>query len=137
MQPTAIRAFRPGDGEALRALWVAVGFRLISDDDPGLARFAARNPGLFLVAETDGTIVASAMAAWDGRRGWLYHVATVTERLGEGIASELVRRLEAGLRSVGCERVVVLVEETNDAAFGFWERRGYGRRPTRQLGKSL
>lgn len=137
MQPTSIRPYRPGDGAALRTLWTAMGFRLISDDDPGLARFAARNPGLFLVAETDGAIIASAMAAWDGRRGWLYHVATVPERRGEGIASELVRRLEAGLREVGCARVVVLVEETNDEALGFWERRGYERRPTRQLGKSL
>ena len=70
-----IRTFEPADGDALRSLWTAAGFRLIADDDAGLARFAQRNPGLFVVAEDKSQVVGSAMGAWDGRRGWLYHVA--------------------------------------------------------------
>ena len=70
-----IREFHPGDGPGLRALWRGAGFRLIGDDDRGLAAFAERNPGLFFVAEADSMVAGSAMGAWDGRRGWLYHVA--------------------------------------------------------------
>lgn len=132
-----IRLYRPGDGDALRALWTSVGFRLIADDDAGLARFAERNPGLFLVTEVDGRIVASALGAWDGRRGWLYHVATAADQRGRGHASRLIDRIEAGLRELGCPRALVIVERANDAALDFWRRRGYELRDTHHLGKSL
>jgi hypothetical protein len=46
-EPTsAIRPYRAGDGEGLRALWSAEDFRLIADDEAGLDAFAVRNPGL-------------------------------------------------------------------------------------------
>jgi ribosomal protein S18 acetylase RimI-like enzyme len=135
---TMIRVYRPGDGDGLRTLWLEVGFRLVGDDDPGLDRFAGRNPGLFLVAEdASGRIVGSAMGAWDGRRGWLYHVATAPGRRRTGLASTLVREAEAGLRALGCPRVLVLVESANDPAVAFWRACGYEPRDTRHLGKAL
>ena len=86
-----VREFRRGDGNALRALWLAAGFRLLGDDDAGLATFADRNPGLFLVATApSGAILGSAMGAWDGRRGWLYHVATAASYRRTGVASASV-----------------------------------------------
>src|SRR5690349_12917219 len=106
----AIREFRPTDGDGLRTLWLAAGFRLLADDDPGLAAFADRNPGLFLVAiAPGGGIVGSAMGAWDGRRGWIYHVATAATYRRSGVASELVARVEARLAELGVVRVNVLV----------------------------
>ena len=132
-----VREFRPGDGAALRALWTAAGFRLIGDDDPGLRRFADRNPGLFLVVESEGAIIGSAMGAWDGRRGWLYHVAVAAAHRRSGIATDLVARIEAGLRGLGCPRALVMVEADNDPGLDFWIARGYELRGTRQLGKPL
>ncbi len=132
-----IRPFRADDGEALRKMWGAVGFRLLGDDDAGLARFAGRNPGLFLVVEDAGAIVGSAMGAWDGRRGWLYHVVVDPGHRRQGLASTLAERLEAGLRSVGCQRVLVMVEADNPDGLAFWIARGYEPRGTHQLGKNL
>lgn len=133
-----IRPFRAGDGESLRALWTSVGFRLIADDDAGLARFETRNPGLLLVAdEPERGIVGSAMGAWDGRRGWLYHVAVAPDHRRRGLATSLVRRVEAGLREVGCERALAVVERGNDDALRFWEQLGYEHRDTQHLGRSL
>jgi ribosomal protein S18 acetylase RimI-like enzyme len=133
-----IRAFRETDGEALRALWREVGFRLTGDDDQGLARFAARNPGLFLVAEAGaGKIVGSAMGGWDGRRGWLYHVAAAADVRRAGLATELVRRVEAGLRALGCPRALVIVEAGNSGGLAFWRSQGYEPRDSHHLGKTL
>jgi ribosomal protein S18 acetylase RimI-like enzyme len=132
-----IREFHPGDGPALRALWRAAGFRLMGDDDRGLAAFAARNPGLFLVADSDGAVIGSVLGAWDGRRGWLYHVTVAPDHRRTGLATELVDRAEAGLKDVGCERALVIVEAENDVAVAFWTARGYELRDTRQLGKNL
>jgi ribosomal protein S18 acetylase RimI-like enzyme len=134
---TRIREFASTDGDALRSLWSDAGFRLIADDDPGLTRFAARNPGLFLVAEDASGIVASAMGGWDGRRGWLYHVAVVPSRRRSGLASRLVELVEGRLRELGCPRVSVIVEAANEGAVAFWRARGYELRDTHQLGKTL
>ncbi len=122
----------------MRAIWQTVGFRAIGDDDASLDRFAARNPGLFLVAEDDqGRIVGSTLAGWDGRRGWLYHVAVEAGRRREGLASALVAQAEAGLRALGSPRVLVIVEAANTDAMAFWRSRGYEVRDTRHMGKSL
>src|SRR5689334_15849659 len=111
----AVREFQAGDGDGLRELWSAAGFRLHGDDDTGLARFAARNPGLFLVATAPGgAIVASAMGAWDGRRGWIYHVATAATQRRTGIATLLVERIETRLTELGAVRVNVLIRDGND-----------------------
>jgi ribosomal protein S18 acetylase RimI-like enzyme len=132
-----VREFQPGDGAGLRALWVAAGFRLHGDDDRGLETFADRNPGLFLVATTPGgAIVGSAMGAWDGRRGWIYHVATAATYRRTGVASELVGRIEARLVELGVVRVNVLVREGNDRGRAFWTAAGY-EAASRQFGKDL
>ena len=134
---TVIREYRPVDGDQLRALWSEVGFRLIADDDEGLARFSERNPGLFLVAEDAGQIVGSTMGGWDGRRGWLYHVATAPSHRRQGLASELVDLVEHRLRALGCPRALVIVEAANAGAAAFWRARGYEQRDTHHLGKTL
>ncbi len=132
-----IREMRASDGDSLRALWQAVGFRSVGDDDRSLARMARRNPGLLLVA-TEGTrIVGSALGGWDGRRGWLYHVATAASHRRRGVATRLVDQLEAGLRALGCPKVNVIVREDSDGGREFWEARGYGLAGARQFGREL
>jgi ribosomal protein S18 acetylase RimI-like enzyme len=147
MTGVVIRPFEPADGEPLRELWQQAGFRLIGDDDEGLVRFADRNPGLFLVGVVGtscpagdiapGTIVASAMGAWDGRRGWIYHVMTAPSLRRTGIAATLVAQIEATLTDLGAQRVNVLVRDGNDAGRAFWQAAGYELAGSRQYGKPL
>lgn len=139
VRPTiAVREFRDGDGDELRALWTAALFRLHGDDDAGLARFAERNPGLFLVATSpSGAIVASAMGAWDGRRGWIYHVATAVTHRRTGVASLLIERIERQLTELGAVRVNVLIRDGNDRGRAFWAAAGYELSGSRQYGKDL
>jgi ribosomal protein S18 acetylase RimI-like enzyme len=120
-----IRELRTVDGDQLRRLWADAGFRSLGDDDLSLARMARRNPGLLLVASEGSRIVGSALGAWDGRRGWIYHVATAESHRRQGIATRLVERVEAGLRDLGCPKVTVLVRDENDDGREFWVARGY------------
>jgi ribosomal protein S18 acetylase RimI-like enzyme len=123
--PVVIRELRGVDGEQLRKLWLEAGFRSLGDDDLSLARMARRNPGLLLVAAEGSRIVGSALGAWDGRRGWIYHVATAETHRRQGIAARLVDRIETGLRDLGCPKVTVLVRDDNDDGREFWVARGY------------
>lgn len=135
--PITIREYRSGDGDGLRALWAAVGFRSTGDDDAGLRVFTQRNPGTFLVAVRGLEIVASAMGAWDGRRGWLYHVATARAHRRTGLATRLVRQLEGRLRALGCRKVNVIVRSDSEDGPEFWEALGYAAAPNRQFGREL
>ena len=132
-----IREIRTADGDALRALWKSAGFRSVGDDDRSLARLARRNPGLALVASEGGRIVASALGAWDGRRGWIYHVATAESHRRQGIASKLVETIEAGLGDLGCPKVNVLVRDESAGGRAFWKARGYAVGSTQHYGKEL
>ena len=132
-----IRELRTVDGDALRALWRSAGFSSIGDDDRSLARLARRNPGLVVVATEGGRVVGSALGAWDGRRGWIYHVATAESHRRRGVASRLVGQVEASLRDLGCPKVNVMVRDENEGARELWTARGYGLGPARQFSREL
>lgn len=135
--PIKVRELRAADGDALRQLWKAAGFRSAGDDDASLATFAERNPGLLLVASAGDEVVASALGAWDGRRGWIYHVTTAAGHRRSGIASRLVAEVERRLLSLGCSRVNVVVRDEYEAAPEFWRAIGYKATQTRHFGKDL
>ena len=133
-----IRAYRDGDGDRLRTFWLACGIAIrLGDDDRSLAAFAARNADLFLLAEENGHLVGSILAGYDGRRGWLYHVATHPDERRRGVARTLVARVEEALRALGCPKVNLIVFEDNAHGMRFWESIGYRRERTVELGKEL
>jgi ribosomal protein S18 acetylase RimI-like enzyme len=132
-----VREIRAADGESLRALWKSVGFRSLGDDDRSLARLARRNPGLALVATEGGRIVGTALGAWDGRRGWIYHVATAESHRRRGVATRLLDQIERDLRDLGCPKVNVIVREDSDGGEELWAARGYAMNQARQFGKEL
>ena len=82
-----------------------------------------------LVAERDGEIVATLIAAWDGWRGNMYRLAVAPELRRAGVARKIVEAGEARLRSLGCPRVTALVWGEDDPALGFWEAAGYSHDP--------
>lgn len=134
---TEIRTYRAGEGRALRSFWATIGFHSLGDDDDALDRLAARNPGLVIVAQAGDTVVGTALGAWDGRRGWLYHVAVSPELRRTGLGRRLVHEVERRLRALGCPKVNLIVRDDNPGAKRFWEALGYTSPPARQYGKEL
>jgi ribosomal protein S18 acetylase RimI-like enzyme len=135
--PVVVREYRPSDGVGLRALWAQVDMHGLGDDDAGLGRMARRNPGLLLVATRGGTVVGSVLGGWDGRRGWLYHVAVAEAERRSGLATRLVRQVEDRLRALGAPKVNVIVRDGNADGAAFWDAAGYTVNRTRQFGKEL
>jgi ribosomal protein S18 acetylase RimI-like enzyme len=133
-----IRTYRDGDGDRLRTFWLTCGIKIRpGDDDAGLARFAERNPGLMLLAEEEGHLVGSALAGWDGRRGWLYHVAVHRDERRRGIGTALVAETERRLRDLGCPKLKLIVWDDNTWAMQFWDALGYRREKTVEYAKEL
>jgi ribosomal protein S18 acetylase RimI-like enzyme len=108
-----------------------------ASDGASLAAFAERNPGLFLLALDERGLAATALGGWDGRRGWLYHVAVRADQRRHGLGGRLIRLIEKRLCDRGCPKVNLIVWEDNAAAMDFWTAMGYQRAPTVEFEKEL
>ncbi len=107
------------------------------DDDAGLRLVAQRNPGLLRVATRGARIVGSAIGAWDGRRGWIYHVAVTPAERRAGLGRRLVAELETRLAELGCTKINLVVREGDHEADAFWEHLGYSRNPNHVRHRTL
>jgi ribosomal protein S18 acetylase RimI-like enzyme len=121
-----LRNFHPDDTPGVLALWQAAGLILSRSDQPASLRHKLdRDPDLFLVLEEAGRVVGAVMGAYDGRRGWIYHLAVAPNRQGQGLGQQLVQALEARLQAKGCEKVNLLIEPTNHGVEAFYQKLGY------------
>lgn len=118
----------PGDVPHVLALWRAAGDALSlrrSDEPAELAKLLERNPGLFLVAVARESIVGAVVGGFDGRRGYIYHLAVEEGWRGKGVARGLMRVLEDRLRVLGCIRMNLMVNPVAEAARAFYLREGW------------
>jgi ribosomal protein S18 acetylase RimI-like enzyme len=121
-----IRQYTTRDCDAVRALWVRAGLELRpSDTKEELEKKLLRDPELFLVAEDDGEIIGAVIGAFDGRRGFVYHLAVAPERQGEGIGKALMESVGEGLKKLGAIRLLLLVDEDNVSAQDFYRATGF------------
>jgi ribosomal protein S18 acetylase RimI-like enzyme len=138
-----IRPVTRADVAAVLELWRVV-FPEYADPsrphrDPAasLERKLAVGDGLFWLAERGARAVGTAMAGWDGHRGWLYSVGVHPEARRTGIGARLVAEAERALAARGCPKVNLQVLADNPAAAEFWRRLGYTQDAVIPFGKRL
>ena len=132
------RTARPSDADALVRLWDACGLTFRpADVATELSSVLARDPELVILAEDDTGLVASVFGAFDGRRAWVNRLATRPDRRGDGLARELMSRLEQALRGKGCLKLNLLVHNSNADVIGFYRSLGYVADDVTFLGKRL
>ena len=85
----------------------------------------AVQPELFLVAVDGGRVIGTAMAGYDGHRGWLYTIAVKPRRQRKGVGSALVAEAEARLAALGCGKINLQIRAGNEAVAAFYRRLGY------------
>lgn len=123
-----LREFQIGDYPQVITLWQTAGLTISRSDSPeGLRRKLERDADLFLVAEENGRIVGVIMGCYDGRRGWINHLAVTPDQQGVSLGSHLVKEVEVRLKAKGCEKLNLLIEPTNEDVQAFYERLGYAR----------
>jgi ribosomal protein S18 acetylase RimI-like enzyme len=133
-----IRPFQPTDAEAAIALWERCGLtRPWNDPRKDIARKLRVQPELFLVGETDGRIVATAMAGYEGHRGWVNYLAIEPAAQRSGLGRALMTEIERLLLDRGCPKLNVQVRSTNASAVEFYRSLGYALDDVVSLGKRL
>ena len=121
-----IREFSMRDYARVRRVWEESGLEIRPGDSrEEVRRKVSRDRDLFLVAEEGGTIVGTAMGAWDGRRGWIYHLGVLPGHQRKGIAARLVGEIERRMRAKGVPKVNAIVYDDNAASLSLFRKMGY------------
>ena len=133
-----IRAFQEADADDVVRLWVACGLvRPWNDPRKDIARKLAVQPELFLVGVLGDALVATAMAGYEGHRGWVNYLAVSPEHQRKGLGKALMREVEKRLIERGCPKLNVQVRAANGEALQFYRRLGYAQDEAVALGKRL
>ena len=135
---TRIRAFQPADTEPVIGLWKHCGLtRPWNDPRKDIERKLRVQPDLFLVAEADGQIVGSAMAGYDGHRGWVYYFGVESGARRHGIGRALMAEVERRVGELGCPKLNLQVRNGNDGATEFYRALGFAQDDVSSMGKRL
>ena len=133
-----IRSYQAADEAAVIALWQAGGLtRPWNDPKRDIERKLTEQPELFLVGTIDGTVMASAMAGYDGHRGWVYYLAVDAAYRGGGHGRALMREAERLLTLRGCPKINLLVRSSNAQVVEFYRKLGYAQDEVVSLGRRL
>lgn len=131
----------PADYQQVYDLWCSIekGVHVgRSDALNEIEKKMARDPDLFLIAETENKIVGSVIGGYDGRRGLIYHLAVNHLFRGQGIGSRLMDEVESRLRTKGCLKCYLLVTQDNQDVEHYYQQRGWQPMDTIHLfGKEL
>jgi ribosomal protein S18 acetylase RimI-like enzyme len=133
-----IRPYAVSDELAVIDLWQRCGLtRPWNDPSLDIRRKLSVQPELFVVGETDGKVVASAMAGYDGHRGWVNYLAVDPACRLQGLGRQLMAHLEAGLQALGCPKLNLQVRTGNTEVLAFYRSLGYAVDDVVCLGKRL
>jgi ribosomal protein S18 acetylase RimI-like enzyme len=121
-----IREMSLSDYDAVTALWRSLpGMGLSGADERGeIRKFLERNPSTSLVLLMGDRIIGTILGGFDGRRGYIYHLAVAEGEWGKGFGSMLLRELEGRFSSLGVQRVHLMIY-TDNRFLPFYKKRGF------------
>ena len=92
---------------------------------------------LFFVALDGESLIGTAMAGFDGHRGWGYYVAVNPEHRRRGVGSALMRRVEHALLELECPKLNLQIRADNTEVVDFYRSLGYEIEERISMGKRL
>jgi ribosomal protein S18 acetylase RimI-like enzyme len=121
------------------ALWREVFGYDAPRNSPALAidKKMAVNDGLLFVALEGDVVIGTAMAGYDGHRGWLYSIAVRPAYRRKGLGAALVAHAEKALCHLGCVKVNLQLLASNEGTAAFYKSLGYLVEPRVSMGKEF
>ena len=134
-----VRPYLEGDQQAVVALWRDAFPHAPARNEPvaNIRRKLGVQRELFFVAVVDGRVAGTAMAGYDGHRGWVYGVAVDPRMRRRGVGTALMSRVESELRRLGCPKLNLQVLPDNGEVVAFYEKLGYDVEERISMGKEL
>ncbi len=115
------------DPQVIIDFWKRNSVTVTPTDSPEEIKRAARlHPQLFIVGlGPEDSVIGTVWGGFDGRRGYVAHLAVDEPYRKQGLGSLLMEKVEAEFKQMNVYKVHLFVEQHNAAVGHFYRRRGY------------
>ncbi len=118
------------DPQKIIDFWKQNDITVSPSDSPQEVKQASRlHPQLFIVGRTpDSRIIGTVWGTFDGRRGYIAHLAVDLPYRRSGLGSLLMEQVENEFKKMNCYKIHLFVEEHNAGVGDYYRRLGYAER---------
>lgn len=123
-----LREVSNSDFQFLYNLWkeAGIGIKSVDREKKEFTLLLSRNPSLSFVAlDNKDEIIGVVLCGFNGRRGWIYHLAVKPDCQRNGVGSFLVTQVEKRLEKMGCTKILLGVDLGNLKTVPFYEKNGF------------
>lgn len=108
-------------------LWKKVGVSVVSYERENFEvdNVLRLNPTSCYVLENEKKIFGTILGAFNGRRGWIYHLAIDPAYQNKGYGSALLQKAEKALASLGATKILLGVWLYNELVLKYYQKRGF------------
>lgn len=118
------------DFKHVREIWKKAGIDLTaSDTEQELSRMIERNPNYCFVGQENNSIIAAVLGGFDGRRGWVHHLAIDPKYQKKGYGKQLLDVLISAFEKDNIIKIKLEVVESNKEVIEFYVHEGWDLRP--------
>ena len=112
--------------EEVIKIWRKAGISVGSTDTKEeLQRMLQRNPNLFLIGTVDKKVISVVMGGFDGRRGYVHHLAVDPNHQRKGFGKIMMEELNKEFQRMGIHKVHLFVERSNKGVVSFYRKIGW------------
>lgn len=116
-----IRPYKEVDEAQVIQIWSDCGLVFPwNDPKTDIKRKLAIQRHLFLVGCTEGNVIATVMAGYEGHRGWINYLAVKPDHQGAGIGKLMMEKAEMLLKAEGCAKINLQVRSANEKVIKFY-----------------
>lgn len=122
-----IRIMTIEDFDSMYLLWKKVGLDMADYESEKelVNEMIKRNLSSNFVVFEGMRIIGSILGVFNGRRGWIYHLAVDPSFQKNGVGTMLLQKTEQALKKLGTRRILLGVNKTNLKVLPFYEKYGY------------
>ncbi len=107
-------------------LWRRAGIEMVSSDTiDEVTRVLNRNPDLILIGKVQEKVIAVVIGAFDGRRGYVHHLAVDPNYQKMGFGKTIMDALIEQFRAMNIHKVHLFIEKSNKRVVEFYNNLGW------------
>jgi ribosomal protein S18 acetylase RimI-like enzyme len=111
------------------SLWKRVGLSIgFSDEKAEVQRMLERNRGLLLIGKVNNKVIGVVEGGYDGRRGYVHHLAIDPEFQKRGYGTRIMLELMERFRQYKVYKVHLFVEKHQKSVVSFYKKLGWEKR---------
>jgi len=112
--------------EDIIKLWRKAGISVGSTDTrEEIEKMLKRNPKLFLIGRVNEKIIGVVMGGFDGRRGYIHHLAVEPDYKKRGYGKKLIDELIKRFHQMRVHKVHLFIEKYNEKVVNFYLNLGW------------